>query len=210
MTMTIDDYINRVLAAMPATTPERSQIAVELRGHIAERLNSGSTADDVLRQLGDPIALAESYLSAVPLVSAPIGSRVTAKLIDIALVVVFMGAIAALLTGFFTALLPFEAMIPFAIMIVLVGSSFLFAFYTIVSEYTSGDTLGKRAMKLRVVRESGARISLGQACVRQLPMFLQVYMIDVLFAVFTEKRQRAFELLSKTRVVTSVSAPATG
>ena len=206
MTMTIDDYINRVLAAMPATTPERSQIAVELRGHIAERLNSGSSADDVLRQLGDPVALAESYLSAVPLVSAPFGSRVAAKLIDIALVVVFMGLIAAL----FMALLPFEAMIPFAIIIVLVGSSFVFAFYTIVSEYTSGDTLGKRAMKLRVVRESGARISLGQAFVRQLPMFLQVYMIDVLFALFTEKRQRAFELLSKTRVVTSASAPATG
>jgi hypothetical protein len=37
-------------------------------------------------------------------------------------------------------------------------------------------------------------------------MFLQVYMIDVLFALFTEKSQRAFELLSKTRVVTSKSA----
>ena len=210
MTMTIDDYINRVLAAMPATTPERSQIAVELRGHIAERLNSGKSTDDVLRQLGDPVALAESYLSAVPLVSAPIGSRVAAKLIDIALVVIFMGAIAALFTAVFTGLLPFEAMIPFAILIVLVGSSFVFAFYTIVSEYTSGDTLGKRAMKLRVVRESGARISVGQAFVRQLPMFLQVYMIDVLFALFTEKRQRAFELLSKTRVVTAVSARSTG
>jgi hypothetical protein len=32
-------------------------------------------------------------------------------------------------------------------------------------------------------------------------MFLQVYMIDALFALFTEKHQRAFELLSKTRVV---------
>ena len=39
--------------------------------------------------------------------------------------------------------------------------------------------------------------------VRQLPMFLQMYWIDVLFALFTEKCQRAFELLSKTRVVTA-------
>lgn len=169
MTMTIDDYINRVLAAMPTTTPERSQIAVELRGHIAERLNSGRSADDVLRQLGDPVALAESYLLAVPLVSASFGSRAIAKLIDIVLVVAFMGSIAAIFTG----LLPFEAMIPFAIMIVLVGGSFLFALYTIVSEYAAGETVGKRAMKLRVVRESGARVSLGQAIVRQLSMFLQ-------------------------------------
>ena len=58
-------------------------------------------------------------------------------------------------------------------------------------------------MKLRVVRESGTRISLGQSIVRQLPMFLQIYMIDVLFALFTDRKQRAFELLSKTRVVTA-------
>jgi hypothetical protein len=32
-------------------------------------------------------------------------------------------------------------------------------------------------------------------------MFLQVYIIDVMFALFTERSQRAFELLSQTRVV---------
>jgi hypothetical protein len=32
-------------------------------------------------------------------------------------------------------------------------------------------------------------------------MFLQVFWIDVMFALFTEKHQRAFEVLSKTRVV---------
>jgi uncharacterized RDD family membrane protein YckC len=37
--------------------------------------------------------------------------------------------------------------------------------------------------------------------VRQLPVFLQVFSIDALFVLFTDRRQRAFELLSKTRVV---------
>ena len=36
---------------------------------------------------------------------------------------------------------------------------------------------------------------------RSLPLIFQVFWIDVLFALFTEKHQRAFELLSKTRVV---------
>lgn len=197
MTMTIDDYINRVLAALPQATPQRSQIVLELRGHIAERLESGRSADDVLRQLGDPVALAESYLTAVPLVAASFGSRVVAKLIDIALVVFFMAALAGLVLQW----APSEAVFPFALFIILVGGSIMFGVYTMVSEATSGETVGKRAMNLRVVRESGAQISGGQAIVRQLPMFLQVYMIDVLFALFTEKRQRAFELLSKTRVV---------
>jgi uncharacterized RDD family membrane protein YckC len=203
MTITIDDYINRVLAAMPAATPQRSQIAMELRGHIAERMQGGQSADDVFRQLGDPVRLAESYLSAVPLVSASFGARAIAKVLDIALVIVFMGAVAGTLAGLFSQFLPLEAVLPFTGLIALVGGAFVFGIYTIVAEYLAGETLGKRAMRLRVVRESGARISLGQAIVRQLPMFVQVYIIDALFALFTEKRQRAFELLSKTRVVTA-------
>jgi uncharacterized RDD family membrane protein YckC len=197
MTMTIDDYINRVISAMPQATPERSQIALELRGHIAERMQGGTPADEVLRQLGDPVVLAESYLAAVPLVPAPLGARALAKLIDIALVGMFITALA----GLMVQLVAREWVFPFAMLIILIGGSFGFGLYTIASEAASGETVGKHAMKLRVVRESGAQIGVGQAMVRQLPMFLQVYFIDALFALFTEKRQRAFELLSKTRVV---------
>ena len=63
---------------MPRTMPRREQIAMELRGHISERLAAGQPLDEVLRQLGDPVALAESYLSAVPLVAGDFWSRATA------------------------------------------------------------------------------------------------------------------------------------
>ena len=195
---TADDYINRVLDPMPRSTPTRSQIAMELRGHIAERMGHGQPLDDVLRQLGDPARLAESYLSAVPLVSAPFGRRVVAKILDLLALlattapVVF--AASRLVDGFM------------AIPVGLLGGGALFGLYTVVAESRFGQTLGKRLLGLRVVRESGARISIGQAIVRQLPMFLQVYWIDVLFALFTDKRQRAFELLSKTRVVKETRA----
>ena len=69
MTITADDYVNRVLSALPPATPRRAQIAMELRGHISERLASGQPLQAVLDQLGDPVVLAESYLSAVPLVA---------------------------------------------------------------------------------------------------------------------------------------------
>ena len=64
-----------------------------------------------------------------------------------------------------------------------------------------GQTIGKRIAGLQVVRESGAPIGFGQSIVRLLPVALQIFWIDVLFALFTDKRQRAFEMLSKTRVV---------
>lgn len=194
---TADDYINNVLDYMPPATPMRSQIAMELRGHISERLGHGHSIDEVLGQLGDPAKLAESYLSAVPLASASFGRRAAAKIVDVITVLITLAALAVA-----TRVLAFLGD-PFAAWIIwfVFGGSVLFGLYTVLAEFYAGQTLGKRLLGIRVVRETGARIGLGQSVVRQLPMFLQMYWIDVFFALFTEKRQRAFELLSKTRVV---------
>jgi len=192
VTITADDYINRVLAAMPREMPTRSQIALELRGHITEGVAHGAPLDEVLRRLGDPVTLAESYLAAEPLVPVPFGTRVAAKLIDVLMVIVAVSPI---------VLLGWRALGLVVVGVAAIAASFLFGFYTIASEYIAGHTVGKRVMGLLVVRESGRRIGLGQAIVRQLPMFSQVYLIDAFFALFTERHQRAFELLSKTRVV---------
>jgi uncharacterized RDD family membrane protein YckC len=194
---TADDYVNTVLGMMPATMPQRQQIAAELRSHIAERLAHGHTLDAVLKQLGDPATLADSYLSAEPLVSAPFGSRAVAKVVDGLGVVAIMCPIAWLIS-----MLAEPWWRPVIMICVgVIGSSIVFGVYTMMAEYRRGQTIGKRLRGIRVVSETGARISLGQAIVRQLPMFLQVYWIDAMFALFTDKSQRAFEMLSKTRVV---------
>jgi uncharacterized RDD family membrane protein YckC len=194
---TAEDYVNTVLGMMPPTMPQRQQIAAELRSHIAERLAHGHTLEAVLHQLGDPATLAASYLSAEPLVSAPFGSRALAKIID-ALTIL---AVTCPTLWLITRPLPPEFGMVAMIFGVLVGSSLAFGVYTITAEYQRGQTVGKRLRGIRVVSETGARISIGQAIVRQLPMFMQVYWIDVMFALFTDKHQRAFEMLSKTRVV---------
>jgi uncharacterized RDD family membrane protein YckC len=197
--MNADEYVNKVLAEMPPDTPSRSQIAMELRGNIAERTAAGQPLDDVLRQLGDPAALAAAYLSVEPLESAPVGRRLAAKVSDVVSVLAALVPIGVLLA----LSVPREALFVVLCLLVFIGGSLTFGVYTVIAEGVWGRTFGKRLMGLRVVRESGARISLGQAVVRQLPMFLQVYWIDAFFALFTEKKQRAFELLSKTRVVSA-------
>ena len=193
---TVEAYVNRVLDLLPPGTPRREQIALELRGHIAERLAGGRPEADVLAQLGDPLRLAESYLSAVPLLPASFGRRAAAKLIDAATLALVV--IPAACIFFFT--LPRD-IAPLAVLTTVIVGSWAFATYLVVAEARLGQTLGKRLLHLRVVRESGARISIGQSLVRQLPLFLEVFAVDVLFALFTERSQRAFELLSKTRVV---------
>jgi uncharacterized RDD family membrane protein YckC len=189
-------YIQSVIDHVPYALPLRDHIAMELRSHIAERTEHGQPLDEVVRQLGDPLTLAESYLAAVPLENAPIERRIAAKLIDAALALGVVGSI----TLVAWALVPREAAV-FLPVLAILTCVLGFVTYTAMAEYRYGRTFGKRLMGIHVVRESGARIGLGQAVVRQLPFFAQFFWIDALFALFTDRRQRAFELLTKTRAV---------
>jgi len=196
---TAEGYIQEVLRSMPAATPQRSQIALELRGHIAERVAAGQPIDDVVRQLGSPIALAESYLSAVPLVAPTLGRRFAAKVVDFLASFIVLVPFAWMIWASFAENYFVFAFLP---LIVIVGGSLLFAAGTVLAEYWFGQTFGKWLLGLRVVRMTGARISFGQAFVRVLPVALEgVFPVDAAFVFFTERQQRAFELLSKTRVV---------
>jgi len=185
-------YIDRVITQLPQDAALRQQVAMELRSHIAERVEHGNSVEEALRQLGDPQTLAESYLAAVPLIAVSFGGRAAAKLLDVLAFLIVWVPIVLLLWW------------RFELVVGMIVGGFLLAlsaFYPLLAEYRFGKTLGKHWLGLRVVRESGARISFGQSVVRQLPLFLEVFWIDVLFALFTDKHQRAFELLSKTRVV---------
>ena len=199
-------YVADVIARVPYEARLRDQIAMEVRGHIAERVEHGGSEAEAIRQLGDPVALAESYLAAIPLVSGSFLGRVGAKLIDLALfavIVIPIGIAAWMQFGRVEpAVLP--ALLLLACIILVVPG---FAVYTAIAEHQFSRTIGKHLMGLRVVRESGGRIGFGQALVRQLPMFFEVFWVDVLFALFTDKSQRAFEMVSKTRVVKAVDVP---
>ena len=198
--MSEDAYIDRVVARLPRAAALRTQVAMEVRSHIAERLDHGQTVDEALRQLGDPVALAESYLAAIPLVPARFWERAGAKVLDLLAFACVCVLGAWLVSRIVPAQIDPSVVILAAIALFAGG----FSLYTAFAEYRFGETIGKRLLGLRVVRESGGGISVGQSIVRQLPVFLQVGWIDIFFALFTERRQRAFEVLSKTRVVRAV------
>jgi uncharacterized RDD family membrane protein YckC len=195
--MTVQSYLAQFADEMPRMMPEREQIVADVRAHIEEDVQRGEALDAVLTRFGDPANLAASYLSEVPLVSASFWRRAAAMAIDLAIPAAIAIPVAVMSGPVFrhTTLLDPTFLGLFA---VIVG----FVAYIVVGESRFGQTLGKHWLNLLVVRESGARISVGQAIVRLLPCVLHIWWIDVIFALFTEKRQRAFELLSKTRVVT--------
>lgn len=194
-------YIDRVIAQLPLDRGLRTQVEMELRSHIAERVEHGQSVEEALRRLGDPVVLAESYLAAIPLVAGSFWARAAARIID------FCGVVSLAVPIVLVAIIALrrrdldDFIVPVAFLVVILLLTFLAVIYPVFAEYRYGKTVGKHLMGLRVVRESGARISFGQSVVRQLPMLTQVWWIDMLFALFTDKHQRAFEILSKTRVV---------
>lgn len=191
-------YVQKVLDHI-LRGPVRDQIEAELRGHIADRVERGGDVEEAIRQLGDPKALAESYLAAVPMRKPPHFRRGLAKIVDL-VTVLLLPCIVFLVWWTTAAHKPSEPVwIAFASAFVVTLA--VSCWYPIVMEYTTGQTLGKRIFGLQVVTEKGARIGIGQAIVRQLPVFFQIFTIDALFALFTDRRQRAFEMLTKTRVV---------
>lgn len=200
--MTADEYIALVLDRLPRDTPMRQQIAMELRAHIDERVRQGRPLAEVLGQLGDIEKLAESYVAAIPREPMSFGDRAAAKLIDIGIALLPAIALALLVS-------PRGAQLyAMFVCVALLGCPILML-YTIVAEANIDRTIGKGAMGMCVIRETGTRIGAGQSIVRQLPWLLQIFWIDAFFALFTERHQRAFELLSKTRVVRAHSPEAT-
>jgi uncharacterized RDD family membrane protein YckC len=187
-----EDFINRVVDRLPRDAALRSRVTMDLHSHVAERVERGQPIEEILRQLGDPVALADSYLTAEPLRAGSFWARGGAKALDLLVYLAIVMPIAWVL---------WKTAGPFVVFTI-PPLVFFFPAYVMVAEYRYDQTLGKRWLDLRVVQESGARITLGQAFVRQLPQLLQVFWIDVMFALFTDRSQRAFEILSHTRVVT--------
>lgn len=194
-------YVSEVIRWVPGAD-QRNRVEDDLRA----RMQSGVGPDQLAAQYGPPQKLAEAYTSTIPLESAPFFRRVIAALIDIPSVMVsgflaFYTAWKVFSTGdesFIAAILTRN---PVAIALCFITLVMMSPLYYVIAESTTSQTIGKYVMGLRVVRESGTKISWKQALVRQLPLFFSFYVFDAAFALFTEKKQRLFELLSKTRVV---------
>jgi uncharacterized RDD family membrane protein YckC len=195
-----EDYIESVLDCVPAER-DRVRIDAELRGRLDPRIS----IEQAIATYGHPRAVAEFYLASSTLESAPFFRRLGAAIIDIPSVMVagflvFYFAWKLLGSGdtFLKAILVGN---PIAIALCFATLILMSPMYYIIAESWTSQTVGKALMGIRTVRESGAKITVGQAIVRQIPLFFSFYLLDGLFALFTRKRQRLFEMISGTRVV---------
>jgi uncharacterized RDD family membrane protein YckC len=64
-----------------------------------------------------------------------------------------------------------------------------------------GQTPGKRLLNLRVLKENGLPIGYKEALLRRLSFYFDFFLPDALFIPFTQKKQRALDIVARTIVV---------
>jgi uncharacterized RDD family membrane protein YckC len=129
--------------------------------------------------------------------TARLGVRIVAGIIDIVIVGAVFYAIAAM-SGQTTAEGFNLTGVPFFISIV-VGIG-----YYLVMEAMYGATLGKMALRLRVVRVDGGPISWGESAIRNILRIVDglfLYLVAVILIATSQKRQRLGDRAADTIVV---------
>ncbi len=199
--MTFDRYLEEVLHNVLASPEDRERLEADLRAHFTQAEAKGEPVDQILRALGAPEEVAAAFNAERGIQYAGFWQRFTAFVGDCGLLVGLalpVLGVAVLVNGPPTAA-PSIGWTVFlaALCLALVG---LFIFYFPLLEARFGKTLGKHLLRIRVVRENGAPIRLGQAFVRRLSLYFEVLVFDSLLIPFTEKRQRALDIVAKTIV----------
>jgi uncharacterized RDD family membrane protein YckC len=228
--MTIDGYVGAVERHLPRWLGWRAAMLAELRSHLEDRVAAGESAGVVVSRMEAPEEYAAALVGDVPLESAPLARRLAAFLLDVLLglpvllVSVFgslwlAGALmpalppdlAALWLQSLGDLLAASAWMLLALLLGLIAGSALVLslVYFPVAEAIWGTTIGKHLLGLCVVTENGTRVTWGKAIIRRIPFYFEFFFLDAIFALFTKRRQRAFDHVARTVVVRRPDAAAT-
>lgn len=205
----IDRYIYEVLHHVAVAPGRRTRIEADLRAHFEAATERGEAPTAVIARLGEPREVAEELMAGVELRYAGFWARLAAFAVDLIVNV----AVAAPLGGlavWLSYLVPREPRgldyLIGAILIGMVASAALITvgiilLYFPILEGRFGQTLGKRLLGLRTVRDTGIAIGYKEAFIRRLPYYFDFLILDALFVFFTAKRQRAFDIVARTVVI---------
>ncbi len=194
----IERYVEEVLEELPPAATGRDGIESDLRAHLNEAAEASGSGERAVREMGPAAETAEGYARGLDLTPARLADRTGAFLVDLGLGALLSAVIFAVATdveagasGWGTAMTVVVAAVA--------GALALLYFPALETRY--GQTLGKRLFGLCVAREDGLRAELWRTVVRRLPLFFEFFWLDALFAPFTAKSQRAFDLVAGTIVV---------
>jgi uncharacterized RDD family membrane protein YckC len=150
--------------------------------------------------------VAARFLADVPLDYAPVAYRLGAYIVDVGLVLApllfGLAWLARRQPGLFAQSGNGRIGADVSVLLAMIAPAvLLWLLYFPVLEAWYDQTLGKRLFGIAVVKTSGTRVGFGAAVVRRLPHHFEFAWLDALFAPFTAKRQRAFDMVASTVVI---------
>ncbi len=206
----LDRYIDEVMRNVFAAPEDRERLEADLRAHFAEAEAAGEPAGRILEGLGRPHDVAAAFNAERELRYAGFWRRLVAFAGDFGLLLALavpLVAVAVLLEAGRMA----PGLATTAVLATLgLGAVGALVFYFPLLESRFGKTLGKHLLRIRVVRENGSPIGLGQAFVRRLSFYFDMLVIDALFIPFTDRSQRALDVVAKTIVAREPGEPVPG
>lgn len=212
----IEAYVRQVMELIPPASPERGAIEVDLRSHLEETAAAESSVNAAVSRMGAPRDVALAYGRETRLNPASFGQRVLAFAIDVLVGATVVAATLFLVLANGLGLLGLarssepQAVGLSALFVILgvASISALSLMYFPLMEWRFGQTLGKKLVGIHVVTVDGLACGLGAAVVRRIPFFLEFFWIDAIVALFSERRQRAFDMVAGTLVVECPAAAA--
>jgi uncharacterized RDD family membrane protein YckC len=206
----MDQYIRDVMDYITASSEEKARIESDLRAHMQEALDTGVSLDEIIKRMGTPLEVATGFMSQVKLELAGFWPRLFAFLIDMLVIFItasFFAVSAILLSNLVPRHPAGGGYLGGAILILLVIGSTLAALGIILAyfpllEGRFGYTLGKHLLGLHVLTEEGLPIGYKEAILRRLSYYFEMLPVDALFIPFTQKKQRAFDIVARTIVIT--------
>lgn len=195
-----DRYIDEVMRHLLATPEERARFEADLRAHFEAALAKGDLHVQIVEKLGTPEAVAEAFNAERPLEHAGFWRRLAAFLADLTLILTIAVPLFFILVMTESEALPRFVGISLMVFFGLALFGFSVIYFPLL-EARFGRTLGKQMMRIRVVDENGRPIRLSQAIIRRLSYYFDLLLVDAIFIPFTDKKQRALDILAKTIVV---------
>jgi uncharacterized RDD family membrane protein YckC len=129
-----------------------------------------------------------------------IGPRLVAQIVDTVVLVVLFLLVGFVLSGSFAFEYQGEAAYPF-----LTAYGLIVILYYAILEGTMGATVGKKVVKIKVVKDDGSACGIGPAFVRTLLRVIDalpfLYIIGLVLIARSEKKQRLGDRLAGTLVV---------
>ena len=197
-------YVEEVLGYLPPAVPGLHRVRADLTAHLREAAEASGSPEEAVREMGAARETARGYAEGLDLQPASLVDRTGAFLLDVGLAVPPSTVLFLFMARLGAGGSPILAS-PFPVLAAAIVGLLALLYFPFL-EHTWGQTLGKRLFGLTVSREDGLRVGWVAAVVRRLPLFFEVFWLDALFAPFTEKRQRAFDIVAGTIVVPGIQS----